>query len=383
MRAPGDLAARVEALERRLRRRCRSRGRRSGSAGQGRSGSARSAGRSRPRGSGAACTAARSPRPPSGSASCRARRRGGRPACSTPLPFATSSKIACDTSSRGPSESVNSSHVGVQQHGAVGPRRLGDRVALHVLGPRAAVRVVLERVEVARLGAEVERDLASPRRSRRGGWSRARRAPARAGSSGRRRRARPWPPRPRARRRARRQPCSAGSRLSSGLFGSAVPAAALEGLAQRLRDRVPGAVADLEQPVPRGAAAAGEPVAAVRARERDAVLLEPVDRARRVAGQRLAPAPCPRSRASCARRRLACGPASRPAPSAAWMPPCAFEELFGLQRRLRRDGHARARPLRGHGGGEAGGPAADHEHVECRGRRPTARLYHGRANRKH
>ena len=48
--------------------------------------------------------------------------------------------------------------VGVQEHGAVGARRLGDRVALHRLGPGAAVRVVLELVEVARLGAEVERD---------------------------------------------------------------------------------------------------------------------------------------------------------------------------------------------------------------------------------
>src|SRR5581483_943850 len=48
--------------------------------------------------------------------------------------------------------------VRVQEDGPVGPRRLGDRVALHVGGPGAAVRVVLERVEVARLGAEVERD---------------------------------------------------------------------------------------------------------------------------------------------------------------------------------------------------------------------------------
>ena len=47
----------------------------------------------------------------------------------------------------------------VQQHRAVRARRLGDRIALHVGGPGAAVRVVLERVEVARLGAEPERDL--------------------------------------------------------------------------------------------------------------------------------------------------------------------------------------------------------------------------------
>src|SRR5579862_7449174 len=49
--------------------------------------------------------------------------------------------------------------VGVEEDGAVRARRLRDRVALHVLRPRAAVRVVLERVEVARLGAELERDL--------------------------------------------------------------------------------------------------------------------------------------------------------------------------------------------------------------------------------
>ena len=104
--------------------------------------------------------------------------------------------------------------VGVQEHGAVGARRLGDRVALHVRRPRAAVRVVLERVEVARLGAEVERDLASPRRSR-SGWfvessprSCASRVAAAAGGEddGRRRRSR-------ARRSSRASRSSVGSRL--------------------------------------------------------------------------------------------------------------------------------------------------------------------------
>src|SRR5262249_53520549 len=38
-------------------------------------------------------------------------------------------------------------------------RRLGNRVALHVRRPGSAVRVVLQRVEVARLGAELERNL--------------------------------------------------------------------------------------------------------------------------------------------------------------------------------------------------------------------------------
>ena len=41
---------------------------------------------------------------------------------------------------------------------------------------------------------------------------------------------------------------------------------------------MPGAVADLEEPLPRRAAAAGEAVAAVLARELDAELLEPLDR---------------------------------------------------------------------------------------------------------
>ena len=48
--------------------------------------------------------------------------------------------------------------VGVEEHGAVGSRRLRDRVALHRRRPGAAVRVVLQRVEVARLGTGVDRD---------------------------------------------------------------------------------------------------------------------------------------------------------------------------------------------------------------------------------
>ena len=59
-------------------------------------------------------------------------------------------------------------------------------------------------------------------------------------------------------------------------------------LAQLLRDRVAGAVADLEEALRARAAAAGEAVAAVRvARELDAELLEPVDRGLRVAGEHL------------------------------------------------------------------------------------------------
>src|SRR3954447_3927133 len=46
--------------------------------------------------------------------------------------------------------------VAVQQDSTVRARRLGNRVALHVLGPSATVRVVLQCVEVARFGAGVE-----------------------------------------------------------------------------------------------------------------------------------------------------------------------------------------------------------------------------------
>ena len=172
--------------------------------------------------------------------------------------------------------------VGVEEHGAVGARRLGDRVALHRHRPGAAVRVVLERVEVARLGAEIERDrrhLAGRVRVVRGelvaalGLGVAAAAGREDDGAGVDRdgaavlhveRGAP----------ARRGRLERGERVVREARG----AAGLVGLAQRLRDRVPGAVADLEQPLARGAAAAGEAVAAVLARERAAELLEPVDR---------------------------------------------------------------------------------------------------------
>src|SRR5713101_5533021 len=58
-------------------------------------------------------------------------------------------------------------------------------------------------------------------------------------------------------------------------------------LAQSLRDRVPRAVADLEQPLRGRAAATRKPVATIFSGESDAELLEPVDRARRLARQDL------------------------------------------------------------------------------------------------
>src|SRR3954467_8044264 len=94
----------------------------------------------------------------------------------TPFPFATSSTIAWLTTSRGPSESVNSSPSAFRRTapyarvvsgmeepwrpaGPVRGRRVGDGRAGAARGPPAAVRVVLERVEFARLRTGVERDL--------------------------------------------------------------------------------------------------------------------------------------------------------------------------------------------------------------------------------
>src|SRR6266576_2534220 len=54
--------------------------------------------------------------------------------------------------------------------------------------------------------------------------------------------------------------------------------AGLERLAQRGRDRVTRSVAHLQKALPRGTAAAREPVATVLPREVDAQLLEPMDR---------------------------------------------------------------------------------------------------------
>ena len=59
------------------------------------------------------------------------------------------------------------------------------------------------------------------------------------------------------------------------------------------------------------------------------------------------------------------------------MPPCAFAELQACSEPLVATRDACARALGGDGGGEAGGAAADHEHVED-GPRATAYLtvYH-------
>src|SRR5712691_6945984 len=124
-----------------------------------------------------------------------------------------------------------------------------------------------------------------------------------------------------------------------------------------------GAVADLEQPLARGAAAAREPVAAVLARELDAELLEPADRGGRLRGQDLDEAAIGRlvralpdvlgvllGRVVLAHRRLDAA--------------LGLGGVAGLERALRRDGDARARALGAERGRQPGGAGADHEHVE-------------------
>ena len=148
-------------------------------------------------------------------------------------------------------------------------------------------------------------------------------------------------------------------------------ARALDRLAQPLRDRVPGPVADLEQALLGRAAALGEPVAAVVAGELDAELLEPVDRALRVAGQHLDEPHVRRlvralpdvrgvllGRVLLAERRL--DPALR------------LRGVARLERALGRDRDLRPGAVGGDGGGEPGGAAADHEHVEGEPFRPPA-----------
>ncbi len=150
-------------------------------------------------------------------------------------------------------------------------------------------------------------------------------------------------------------------------------AAGDERVAQRLRDRVAGAVADLEQALRRRAAAAGEPVAAVLPRELDAELLEPVDRALRVAGEDLDE---PHVGAVVRALEDVGGVLlGRVVVAEGGLDPALrLRRVAGLDRALGRDRHARARAFGGDGGGEPGGAAADHEHVEGVALRHVARI---------
>ena len=233
--------------------------------------------------------------------------------------------------------------------------------------------MVLQRVEIARLGAELQRDardLAGRARMIRGQLAAllrfaeaaaARREDDRSASTT----CSPHTRAPavlavaRARERAVRQ-----RRAGAGL----------ERLAQGLRDRVAGAVADLEQPLPRGAAAACEAVTAVLPRELDAELLEPVDRRRRLGGQHRDELAV---RGLVARLPDVLGVLLRRVVLAESRLDAALRlrGVARLQRALRRDRDPRAGALRGNGRGEAGGAAADHEHVEGRAG-PRWRMYH-------
>ena len=254
--------------------------------------------------------------------------------------------------------------VRVQEHGAVGARRLRDRVALHRLRPRAAVRVVLERVEVARLGAEVERDrVTSPVAF---GWF-VESSPRSSASLKQR------PP-------AARTTVAASTHVLAAVRAPAVlarlerRAAGCSGASCRRPPRTPRAGAfviawPVRSPTwsrrfARRAAAAGEAVAAVLARERDAELLEPVDRGRRLARERPRRGAGRRSRASSSRRPAACCSGESSSPKAAWMPPCALAELQAWSEPFVASADAGAGALGRDRGGQAGGAAADHEHVE-------------------
>ena len=125
------------------------------------------------------------------------------------------------------------------------------------------------------------------------------------------------------------------------------------------------AVADLQQALAGRAAAAGEPVAAVLPRELDALLFEPVDRARRLAGEHVDEVPVRGlvrtlpdvlgvllGRVVVAERGL--DPALR------------LRRVARLERALGHEPDAGTRALGGDRRREARGAAPDHEHVEVK-----------------
>src|SRR5262249_58013740 len=138
---------------------------------------------------------------------------------------------------------------------------VGSGVAWLRGGPGAAVGVVLERVVVSELGARVARDLRPLARRAgmvRGQLSTLLRDPVAAPAGGENDRARVDHMLAAGRAPAVLAALEPGQRRLRERLHRGV----LDPVAQRLRDRVPGAVADLEQPLPRGPAAAREPVAA-------------------------------------------------------------------------------------------------------------------------
>jgi hypothetical protein len=157
--------------------------------------------------------------------------------------------------------------------------------------------------------------------------------------------------------------------LEAGQRGVVVDgdAAAVELGPQRLGDGVAGAVADLQQPRHTGPTAAGEPVAALVAREFDADGLEPADRLRCLGGQH--------------RDELGVGGAVRRGEDILRVPlgrilrvNCRLDTAVGHARVA---GRARSLGHQGHLGARAGGrprgcqtgaATADHEHVRTHGK---------------
>jgi hypothetical protein len=250
----------------------------------------------------------------------------------------------------------------VQEHGPVRAGGLRDGVPRRARRPGAAVRVVLERVEVARLGADPERDLGDlagrPRMVGRELATLLRFAEAAAacgedhGAGLDRVLAAACAP---ARRRR--------LQLDQGSPAEDQRARALHGLPERARDREAGSISDLEEALPARAPAPGEPVATVRTGELDALLFEPVDRRGRLRGEhadevevgRLVRAPPHVLGVDLRGVVLAEG---------------GLDAALGLRRVARLNGalggqgHTRARSRRRDRSREPRGAAADHEHVD-------------------
>ena len=130
--------------------------------------------------------------------------------------------------------------------------------------------MVLERVEVARLGARVQRDprrLAGRVRVVRGELSAASCLGVAAAARGEDDRSGGDAALvPSGVANVARQPAPSGSSAIEPVVGERLGRTRLVRLAERLRDRVARAVTDLQEPLPRSAAAAREAVAAVRRR---------------------------------------------------------------------------------------------------------------------
>src|SRR4051794_2543519 len=118
-----------------------------------------------------------------------------------------------------------------------------------------------------------------------------------------------------------------------------------------------GPVADLQQPLARGAAASREPVAAVLARELDAELFEPVDRARSFRREHLDEAPVgglvgalPDVLGVLLRRVVVAEGSLNAA--------LGLRRVAGLQRALGGEGDAGTGPMRRNRRGQTGGAAS-------------------------